>query len=86
MGISAAVVGGAAVGVLATKKPKLGKPPPPPKPPQMAKMPTAIDVRAGLMGSQQAGGSPGVAGTFLTGAGGVDPGGVNLRKTSLLGG
>lgn len=86
MGITGAVVAGAVVGAVATRKPKMGKPPPPPKPPQMAKVPNAMDVRAGLMGSQQAGGSPGVAGTFLTGSGGVDPGGVNLRKTSLLGG
>lgn len=85
-GLAAAAVVGAVAGAATTKKPNLGKPAPPPPPPQAAKAPGAGDVRMGLAGAGQAGGSPGIAGTFLTGAGGVDPGGVNLRKASLLGG
>lgn len=53
---------------------------------QAAKMPDAGSVRAQQTGTQQAGGSPGVAQTFLTGSGGIDPSLLQLGKTTLLGG
>lgn len=53
---------------------------------QAAKAPDASSVAAGQAGAGQAGGAPGVAQTFLTGPGGIDPSLLNLGKTSLLGG
>lgn len=54
--------------------------------PQASKAPTVQGVQAGQAGAGQAGGSPGVAQTFLTGASGVDPSTLNLGKNTLLGG
>ena len=55
-------------------------------PPQASKAPTASTVINGQVGAGQAGGSPGVAQTFLTGPGGIDPSLLKLGKTTLLGG
>ncbi len=52
---------------------------------QAAKTPDTLDVLKSQMGTGQAGGNPGVAQTFLTGAGGIDPNSLNLKKNSLLG-
>jgi hypothetical protein len=94
MGISAYVAGGLLGGLLLgqmTSKP--GKSPqmqaaaPPPLPAaQTAKTPDASAVAQGLAGTGQAGGTPGVAQTFLTGPGGIDPSLLQLGKTTLLGG
>lgn len=54
--------------------------------PQASKAPTVMSVQASQAGTGQAGGAPGVAQTFLTGAGGVDPFQLNLGKSTLLGG
>jgi hypothetical protein len=53
---------------------------------QAAKAPDASSIAAGQAGQGQAGGAPGVAQTFLTGPGGIDPSLLNLGKTTLLGG
>lgn len=93
MGISAVGwVAIAAVGgyVLASSQ----KPPEPPKPAeplappqsQAAQMPDANNTTKSLTGMGQSGGAPGVAQTFLTGAGGVNQDSLMLGKTSLLGG
>lgn len=52
---------------------------------QAAKSPTAASVQAGMLGMGQSGGAPGIAQTFLTGAGGVDPNTLSLGKNTLLG-
>lgn len=57
-----------------------------PPDPQAAKAPDAASVAAGQAATGQAGGSPGVAQTFLTGANGVDVNTLNLKKNTLLGG
>ena len=49
-------------------------------------MPDANTFVGGMTGTGQAGGAPGVAQTFLTGPGGVDPNNLQLGKTTLLGG
>lgn len=54
--------------------------------PQASKAPNAAGIANQLAGTGQAGGSPGVAQTFLTGAAGVDPSLLNLGKAQLLGG
>lgn len=54
--------------------------------PQASKAPTVQAVQGGQAGAGQAGGSPGVAQTFLTGASGVDPSLLTLGKNTLLGG
>ena len=59
---------------------------PPKAPPQASKAPTAANTLKGQQGAGQAGGAPGVAQTFLTGAGGIDPSLLQLGKTTLLGG
>lgn len=56
----------------------------PPK--QGATAPDASNIRNSLAGSGQGGGSPGIAQTFLTGAGGVNPALLQLGSNSLLGG
>jgi hypothetical protein len=53
--------------------------------PQASKAPTVKGVQADTAGAGQAGGAPGVAQTFLTGASGVDPSLLNLGKSTLLG-
>lgn len=68
------------------------KPPKPPALPQVAaapqasKAPNTQDVANATAGQGQAGGAPGIAQTFLTGAGGVNPNQLNLQKSTLLGG
>lgn len=62
--------------------------PPAPPPSQAAKTPDAQGVLGQMQGTGQAGGgggTPGVAQTFLTGPGGVDPSKLSLGKSSLLG-
>lgn len=88
MGIVAAVVGGLALGTMMNKSPSIQAPQAPSAPPtpQAAQTPQAGDALKQVQGQGQAGGSPGVASTFLTGAGGVDPSQLNLGKTTLLGG
>lgn len=56
-----------------------------PPPPQAAKAPDAQSVKQDAAGQGQAGGAPGVAQTFLTAAGGVDPNTLQLGKNTLLG-
>jgi hypothetical protein len=53
--------------------------------PQATKAPDANSVSGQLAGTGQAGGAPGIAQTFLTGASGVDPTTLNLGKSTLLG-
>lgn len=55
-------------------------------PPQPSKAPDAITTAQSLAGTGQANGTPGVAQTFLTGPGGIDPSLLKLGKTTLLGG
>lgn len=85
MGLSAAAaaaVVGAGLSIWANKnnKPKI------PAAPQAAQVPDANTDITNNAGSAQAGGSPGVAQTFLTGPGGIDPSLLNLGKATLLGG
>lgn len=54
--------------------------------PQASKAPSTNSVASQLAGTGQAGGAPGIAQTFLTGASGVDPSTLNLGKNTLLGG
>jgi hypothetical protein len=56
------------------------------KPPQASKAPDASSVANAMSGAGQAGGAAGVAQTFLTGAGGIDPSLLKLGKNTLLGG
>ena len=58
----------------------------PKAPPQASKAPDALGTLKSQQGTGQAGGAPGVAQTFLTGAGGIDPSLLQLGKTTLLGG
>lgn len=85
MGISAAAaafVVGAGLSVMASKnnKPNI------PATPQASQVPDANTDLSKEAGTGQAGGNPGVAQTFLTGPGGVDPSLLNLGKSTLLGG
>jgi len=85
MGISAAAaafVAGAAVAVTANKaqKPNI------PAKPQASQVPDANTDITKNAGTGQAGGNSGVAQTFLTGPGGIDPSLLNLGKATLLGG
>lgn len=54
--------------------------------PQASQAPSAQGVQSSVAGMGQGGGAPGVAQTFLTGAGGVDPSLMNIGKATLLGG
>lgn len=58
----------------------------PTAPPQASKAPDALTTAQALAGAGQANGTPGVAQTFLTGPGGIDPSLLKLSKTTLLGG
>ena len=89
--VVAAVGGAIAVGYVISQasQPKaIPTPPAPIAPPQSqaAQLPDANNNVKALGGTGQAGGAPGVAQTFLTGSGGVDPNTLSLGKTSLLGG
>lgn len=83
-----AVVGGMVLASTMNKQPSFQAPPAPQAPPasQASQAPDVQGVRAGQSGQGQAGGAPGVAQTFLTGGGGVDPNQLKLDKTTLLGG
>lgn len=62
------------------------KPPTPPPPlPQASQSPDAQAVRTAMSGMGQAGGAPGIAQTFLTGASGIDSSTLTLGKNLLLG-
>lgn len=86
-GISAGgwAVIGLVAGSLLSQKPNPPAPPPPAAPPQESKRPDAGNVLSDMSGRGQAGGAPGVAQTFLTGPGGIDPEGLKLGRTTLLG-
>lgn len=84
-------IGGALLGgVLGGQKQQQQMPTPatPEKPPasQTATMASATSDVAGMNGAGQAGGSSGISSTLLTGAGGVNPNGLQLGKKTLLGG
>jgi hypothetical protein len=90
-GVALGVAEGALVGAAAkkgvnsiTQTPKIKAPEAVPMP-QMSKAPDLNAIRNSQAGPGQAGGSPGVAQTFLTGAGGVDPSTLTLGRTLLLG-
>lgn len=53
---------------------------------QSAKSPDATSVRSALAGPGQGGGAQGIAQTFLSGAGGVNPALLQLGSNTLLGG
>lgn len=53
---------------------------------QSAKSPDATSVRNALAGPGQGGGAQGIAQTFLSGAGGVNPALLQLGSNTLLGG
>ena len=53
--------------------------------PQASQAPGVQGVQAGMSGSGQAGGAPGIAQTFLTGSQGVDPNTLDIGKKTLLG-
>ncbi len=53
---------------------------------QAAQNPNAQTVRGAVAGTGQGGGSPGIAQTFLSGTGGVNPSLLQLGGNSLLGG
>lgn len=85
MGFSAAaaafVVGAGVAAYAGSKnKPKI------PAAPQSAQVPDANADITKNTGAGQAGGDSGVAQTFLTGPGGIDPSLLNLGKATLLGG
>lgn len=85
-----ALAGGMAAGVLMggmQKTPNIPAPQAPAAPPapQAAQMPDTQSVLGKTTGTGQAGGAPGIAQTFLTGAGGVDPTGLSLNRKTLLG-
>lgn len=65
---------------------KLPAPPAPIPPPQASLAPGVQAVRQQVAGMGQAGGSPGVGQTLLTGPGGVDPSKLNLGRATTLGG
>lgn len=78
--------GAAAVVEQATKTPKIPAPPAPTPLPQASKAPDANSTLKAMGGTGQAGGSPGVAQTFLSGPGGVDQNSLLLGRATLLGG
>lgn len=87
MGVSAAAAAFVVGAALAATVGKSKKPDIPATPtPQGDKVPDADADITKNAGTGQAGGSPGVAQTFLTGPGGVDPSLLNLGKSTLLGG
>lgn len=86
MGWQAAAAAASAIFSYATSRPKTPQLQAPPPAPQASKTPDANAVAGSLAGTGQAGGAPGVAQTFLTGPGGIDPSLLQLGKTTLLGG
>lgn len=53
---------------------------------QAAQMPNTMAAQQKMAGMGQAGGSPGIAQTFLTGSGGISPNLLKLGSSTLLGG
>ncbi len=53
---------------------------------QASQIPDAAGTRTALTGAAQGGGAPGIAQTFLSGTGGVDPSLLQLGRNTLLGG
>ena len=78
------LIGGALLGSM-QKTPSIPAPPAPEAPPQASKTPDTQEVLSTMKGTGQAGGSPGVAQTFLSGNGGVDQNSLVLNKKTLLG-
>lgn len=85
MGFSAAAAAFVVGAAIATTANKAHKPNIPAKP-QASAVPDANSDITKNAGTGQAGGDAGVAQTFLTGPGGIDPSLLNLGKTTLLGG
>lgn len=79
-----AAVGGLVSKVLAPKTPKATVPEVTP-PPQAAKAPDEVLRRASAAAATGGGMAAGPSSTLLTGVGGIDPGGLNLGKSKLLG-
>lgn len=82
------LLGGALVGVALASRQKAMSMPQVATPdalPQASKAPDASSVLTSLLGTGQAGGSPGIAQTFLTGSGGVDSKSLTTTKKQLLG-
>lgn len=82
-----AAAGGAVAATALAPTPHIPAPPAPEVLPesQAAKAPDTQEVLKTQNGMGQSGGSPGVAQTFLTGAGGIDPKSLSLTKSTLLG-
>jgi len=76
-----ALIGGMAAGAMQSK-PNIPPPQAPTPAPQAAQMPDASSVRQDMQGTGQAGGSPGVAETLLTGPGGIDPSQLKTQRPS----
>lgn len=85
MGITAGVLAFAGGALISTTLNKAQKPNIPAKP-QASQVPDANTDITKNTGTGQAGGDSGVAQTFLTGPGGIDPSLLNLGKSTLLGG
>lgn len=87
MGMMGGMAAGALMGGM-QKTPSIQMPQAPTAPPapQAAQTPDANAMLSKNAGAGQAGGAPGIAQTFLTGAGGVDPSKLNLNRKTLLGG
>lgn len=82
--IGTTLVSMAASRMMAPKAPNMPAPTTPTKPPQSAQAPDQTAVRRSAAGN--AAGGPAVAqNTWLTGMGGVNPGGLNLGRNILLG-
>lgn len=84
------IIGGAALGAGLggmQKAPSIPAPQAPVAPPaaQAAQVPDAQSFLSKNSGTGQAGGAPGIAQTFLTGAGGIDPSKLDLNRKTLLG-
>ena len=80
-----AMAAGTTVSAIAASQQKAPNIAAPTPPPQAGKAPDVANTMQGMTGAGQAGGSPGVAQTFLTGSQGVDPSLLNLGKNTLLG-
>lgn len=78
-------LGGLLLGAM-NKAPDIPAPAKPEPAPQASQTPDANVVRQNAGGTGQAGGSPGIAQTLLTGAGGVEQSSLQLGKKTLLGG
>lgn len=82
--IGTSLLGMAASQMMAPKAPSMPAPTAPNKPPQSAQAPEQTAVRRSAAGN--AAGGPAVAqSTMLTGTSGVNPGGLNLGRNTLLG-